>query len=125
MPHIIIEYSANVEPDVNMQALCNQLLHTASTIDALPMAGIRVRAFKASHYAIADGNDKHGFIDISLRLRAGRSLPVRQQATQMLFAAAKDFLAPVLAVRPLALSFEMRNIDPELSPKYGTIRDHM
>lgn len=30
-----------------------------------------------------------------------------------------------MATRSLALSMEMRDIDPELSPKTGTLRDHL
>ena len=30
-----------------------------------------------------------------------------------------------MASRSIALSLEMRDIDPELSPKVGTIRDHL
>jgi len=125
MPHIIIEFSANVEPDVDMSALCKSLLDTATTIDAFPNPGIRVRASQVDHYAIADGDPKHGFIDISVRLRGGRSLEVRKQAVAQLFESAKQELAPVMAKRPLALSMEMRDIDPELSPKLSTIRDHL
>ena len=35
--------------------------------------------------------------------------------------AAKKFLKPVLDTSPFALSMEMRNIDPELSPKINSI----
>ena len=42
-----------------------------------------------------------------------------------LFEAARTFLAPALARHPIALSLEVRDIDPELSPKTGTIRDHL
>ncbi len=50
---------------------------------------------------------------------------VKKAATQELFDAARRFLAPVMNARPVALSFEMRDIDPDLSPKTGTIRDHL
>jgi 5-carboxymethyl-2-hydroxymuconate isomerase len=89
------------------------------------MPGIRVRALRVDHYAIADGNPKHGFIDISIRLRGGRPDDVKQDATQRIFDAVKSYLKPVLAVRSVALSLEMRDIDPALSPKTGTIRDHL
>ncbi len=125
MPHIVIDYSPNVESHVDMSALCELLRSTAATIDAFPMPGLRVRATKADHYAIADGNKQHGYIDVSVRLRAGRSLEVRQAAIQALFEVAREYLSPVLSQRSLALSFEMRNIDAELSPKCGSIRDHL
>jgi len=125
MPHITLEYSANLEERIDMQALCVHLRTEASAIDALPMPGLRVRAIRCDHYSIADGDPKHGFIDISVRLRAGRSDAVKRDATERLFQAAKTFLEPVLATSSLALSLEMRDIDPELSPKTGTIRDHL
>ena len=125
MPHITLEYSANLEEKVDLQALCNHLRAEAATIDALPMPGLRVRAIRCDHYSIADGDPKHGFIDISVRLRAGRSDAVKRDATERLFQAAKAFLEPALTTNSLALSLEMRDIDPELSPKTGTIRDHL
>ena len=84
-----------------------------------------MRAFKADHVSIADGDPKHGYIDISVRLRGGRDLDTRKRATARIFETARDFLAPLMARRPIALSIEMRDIDPELSPKTGTIRDHL
>ncbi|PSL17896.1 5-carboxymethyl-2-hydroxymuconate Delta-isomerase [Shimia abyssi] len=125
MPHFSVEYSANLDELLDIQALCDTIRATASEIDAFPTPGIRVRAFRADHYAIADGNPKHGFIDISIRLRAGRPDDVKQDATQRLFEVTRAFIAPVMATHPIALSLEMRDIDPALSPKTGTIRDHM
>lgn len=125
MPHIALDYSANLETSVDMPALCEHLRATAATIEAFPVPGIRVRATAVDHFAIADGNPAHGFIDISVRLRGGRPLEVRKAATRILFETAESFLAPVMAQRSLALSLEMRDIDPELSPRTGTTRDHM
>lgn len=125
MPHLSIEYSANLEQTVDISALCEHLRRAAAEIDTFPLAGLRVRALRADYYAIADGDPKHGFIDVSVRLRAGRPQQVKEAATQTLFAAAQAFLAPYMAAHSLALSLEMRDIDPDLSPKAGTIRDHL
>jgi 5-carboxymethyl-2-hydroxymuconate isomerase len=125
MPHFAVQYSPNLEGEVDMAAFCDHLRQTACGIDAFPTPGIRVRAFRADHYSIADGNPDHGFIDISIRLRAGRSEAVKADATQRIFEAARSFLTPVLQSRSLALSLEMRDIDPDLSPKTGTIRDYI
>jgi 5-carboxymethyl-2-hydroxymuconate isomerase len=125
MPHFIVEYSANIESSVDMAQLCELIRATAVEIDTFPMPGIRVRAIRVDHYAIADGNADHAYIDVSVRLRGGRALDVRKAATQTLFDAVKAFLEPTLAKRSLALSFEMRDVDPELSPKCGSIREHL
>lgn len=125
MPHIAIDYSANMEDRVDIAALCELLRKTGIETGVFPMAGIRVRAFRADHVAIADGDPRHGYIDISIRLRGGRAIEAKKAATEQLFAAARAFLAPVIETHPMALSMEMRDIDPELSPKLNTIRDHL
>lgn len=125
MPHLIIDYSANLEKVIDIAGLCNAIRVAATGLDVFPAAGVRVRAVPAPHYSIADGNSAHGYIDISVRLRAGRELAAKKMATEVLFKVAEDFVAPVMAKQPIALSFEMRDIDPALSPKSGSIRDHL
>ena len=125
MPHFHIEYTANLEDQVDIAALCEAIRAAAAEIDIFPMPGIRVRANRVDHYAIADGDPRHGFIDISIRLRGGRSADAKRDATQRIFDRTKAFLTPALNRHSIALSLEMRDIDPELSPKTGTIRDHL
>jgi 5-carboxymethyl-2-hydroxymuconate isomerase len=125
MPHISIDYSPNLEAEIDIALLCDTLRLAAIETGEFPVAGVRVRAFAASHTSIADGNPDHGYIDISVRLRAGRDLPTRQAAAQAIFAAAEAHLAPAMASHSIALSLEMRDIDADLSPRTGTIRDHL
>ncbi len=125
MPHVHIEYSANLDAVIDMAALCNAIRETAVGIDAFPTPGIRVRATRVDHYSIADGNPKHGFIDLSVRLREGRPQDVKEDAIARVFAALQDFVAPAMADHSIALSAEMRDIDASLSPKFGNIRDHL
>jgi len=125
MPHLMIDYSANVEPDVDMGALCDTLRDVAASIDAFPLAGVKVRAVRVDHYAIADGNPEHGFIDISVRIREGRDMETKQNAAQKLFDAANEFVADVMQCRSLSLSLELRDIDAALSPKSGSIRKYL
>jgi 5-carboxymethyl-2-hydroxymuconate isomerase len=125
MAHFHIEYSANLEETVDMSALCEIIRAEAAAIKTFPMPGIRVRATRVDHYAIADGNPKHGFIDLSIRLREGRSAALKHDAANQIFDVAKRFLAPAMANHSIAFSLEMRDIDAALSPKCGTIRDHL
>ena len=125
MPHLMIDYSANVEPDVDLGGLCNTLRDVAASIDAFPLAGVKVRAVRVDHYAIADGNPEHGFIDISVRIREGRDIETKQNAAQKIFEAANEFVADVMQRRSLALSLELRDIDAALSPKSGSIRKYL
>lgn len=125
MPHIQIDYSPNLEARLDIAALCRVLRDAAVATGVLPLAGIRVRATACSHVVIADGNPDHAFLDISLRLRGGRSQEARERATAEVFAAAEAFCAEVLATSSFMLSFEMRDIDPALSPKTSSIRRYL
>jgi 5-carboxymethyl-2-hydroxymuconate isomerase len=125
MPHITLDYSANLERLADLQGLCETLRATAAGLDIFPADGVRVRAFRADFCAIADGHPGNIYLDISVRLREGRNLAARKAATEALFAAARDFLASVIAVHPIMLSLEMREIDAALAPKLNTIRDRI
>ncbi len=125
MPHFHIDYSANLEQRLNIAELLTVIRDAAMETGVFPLAGIRIRATACDHWLIADGNPDHAFLDISIRLRAGRPDEAKKQATQHIFAAAEAFCADVMATSSFMLSLEMRDIDPALSPKCGTIRDHL
>ena len=125
MPHLILDYSANMEDRTDIAGLCDCLRLAAVETGVFPEAGVRVRAFKADHVSIADGNSNNGYIDISVRLREGRDQDTRVNATQYIFSAAEAYLRPVLESFPVALSMEMRDIDASLSPKVNSIRNFM
>jgi 5-carboxymethyl-2-hydroxymuconate isomerase len=125
MPHFQLEYSANLEAVVDIGQLCEAIRARAVTIETFPMAGIRVRATRVDHVAMANGNAKHGFIDLSVRLREGRADDVKRDAIDQIFSTLKEFMTPAMASHSIALSAEMRDIDANLSPKFGTIRDHL
>ena len=123
MPHIMIDYSGNLDDCVDMPGLCDVLRKTAASLDIFPETGVRVRAVRVDHYSIADGDPAHGFVDMSVRLREGRAQDAKEAAVAALFDAAKRFLADVLASRPIMVSMEMRDIDARLAPKLNTVKD--
>ena len=108
-----------------MAGLCETLRKAAARIEIFPLDGIRVRATKVDHYAIADGDEKHGFIDLTIRLREGRSSAVKQKAVEEIFVNVRNFMEPVLAHASVALSAEIRDIQADMAPKYSTIRHNL
>ena len=125
MPHLIIEYSANATPDVDIQGLVDTLHETAASIEAFPLAGLRTRAQQRDAYRIADGHADNAFVHVLLKIGHGRPLDVRQQAGEKIFSALENYLEPVLKQRPLAVSFEIQELDPVLNYKGGNIREYL
>src|SRR5580704_7304128 len=125
MPHFTVEYSANLEAQADLQAFCAEILRSAVETGAFETGAVRVRAFRAEHYAIADQHPANSFIDVSLRLAAGRTLALRQQIGERIFSAMTTFLAPLFETQHFALSFEIREIDPEVSYKKNSIHERL
>ena len=123
MPHFTIEYSANLDARVDMAEIVEVVRKAAVETGIFPLGGIRVRAVRCEHYAIADGNPQHGFLAMVLRLGEGRDLAARQKAGEHIFKALSVHLDPVFAETKFALSFDMQINDKETSWKRNNIHD--
>jgi len=123
MPHFTIEYSANIGDLVDMGAVVEVVRKAAVETGIFPLGGIRVRAVKCEHYAIADGRPGFGFLDMVLRLGEGRDLATRQKAGEHIFKVLSAYLDPVFANSKFALSFDMQINDKETSWKRNNIHE--
>lgn len=123
MPHFSIEYSASLDARVDMGEVVEVVRKAAVETGIFPLGGIRVRAVRCQHYAIADGNPHFGFLDMVLRLGEGRDLATRKKAGEHIFRALSAHLDPVFAGTKFALSFDMQINDKETSWKRNNIHD--
>ena len=123
MPHFTIEYSANLDARVDMGVVVEVVRRAAVETGIFPLGGIRVRAVRCEHFAIADGNKSFGFLDMVLRLGQGRDLATRKKAGEHIFKALSAYLDPVFASSKFALSFDMQINDKETSWKRNNIHD--
>src|SRR6478672_4373095 len=123
MPHFTIEYSANLDGRVDMGAVVELVRKAAVETGIFPLGGIRVRAIKCEHYAIANGRKNYGFLDMVLRLGEGRDLATRKKAGEHIFKMLSAYLDPVFANSKFALSFDMQINDKETSWKRNNIHE--
>ena len=123
MPHFTLEYSANLDGRVDMGLVVELVRKAAVETGIFPLGGIRVRAIRCEHYAIADGSKSLGFLDMVLRLGEGRDLATRKKAGEHIFQALSAYLDPVFADSKFALSFDMQINDKETSWKRNNIHE--
>jgi 5-carboxymethyl-2-hydroxymuconate isomerase len=123
MPHFTIEYSANIEARLDMHELVEVVRKAAVETGIFPIGGIRVRAIRCEHYAIATGDTRFGFVSMVLRLGEGRDLAARKTAGEHIFEALSSYLDPVFSAGKLALSFDMQINDKETSWKRNNIHE--
>lgn len=125
MPHQTIEYSKNIEERLDIDGFVRALHEAAAGIDALPVGGLRTRAVARQHYQVADGHPDNQFVNIVLRIAPGRAPEVKKAAGETLFKAACEYLEPVFSKSPLAISYEIQELDAELRWKQNNLRDYM
>ena len=123
MPHFTLEYSANLDARLDMGQVVEVVRRAAVETGIFPLGGIRVRAIRCEHYAIADGSAQFGFLDMVLRLGEGRDLATRKKAGEHVFRTLSDHLDPVFAASKFALSFDMQINDKEMSWKRNNIHE--
>jgi 5-carboxymethyl-2-hydroxymuconate isomerase len=125
MPHITVEYSANLEPEVAIQELLVGLHHEALDTGVFPIGGLRTRAERRDLYVIADGDPEHGFIAVLVRIGEGREAETRKDVAARLMAVLERQTAEARQRRGLALSVEVQEIDGTASLKVNNLHERM
>jgi 5-carboxymethyl-2-hydroxymuconate isomerase len=114
MPHLVILYTPNIEPETDMTALCRALADTMleqrdeAGRQVFPTGGTRVYAYPAAHYAVADGKGDYAFVYLNLRMGTGRSDAVKKRTGDALIACATQHFEPVFDRRLIGVTL---NID--------------
>jgi 5-carboxymethyl-2-hydroxymuconate isomerase len=125
MPHLTVEYSANLAEQTDMNALCLALHQAMVDCGLFELGAIRVRALQATHYAVADRLPENAFAALYLRIGRGRTAGDVTRAGQMVFDAATTALATLFDRPHFALTLEIIEIDPALSWKKNAIHPRL
>lgn len=107
MAHATVEWTANLDGQFDRPALLRLIADEMRlrSDGVFPVGGIRVRAIRLDEYVIADGaGPDDAFINIDVKMGAGRPAEFRQRFFDGLFAAVREGLGDLFERRPLALS---------------------
>ena len=108
MPHLIIEYTDNLSPHIQIKELLKKSGEVLSSFpDVYPIGGIRVRAIKVTDYWIADGSEDDAFVHMTLKIGAGRTDKEKKETCDKLFQALQEHMRELFDSRNLALSLEL------------------
>ena len=133
MPHLVILYTPNLEPETDITALCRSLADTILGVrdedgkQVFPTGGTRVLAYPAAHSAVADGKQDYAFVYLNVRVAHGRSAQVHKRLGDALLMAAKAHFQPVFMQRQIGLTLQIdegrevfdarhSNLHPEFQP---------
>ncbi|WP_223593011.1 5-carboxymethyl-2-hydroxymuconate Delta-isomerase [Pseudomonas sp. A-R-19] len=112
MPHFIVEYSANLEHELDLDRLFANVHRQLIAMPQFPTGGIRSRARRIEHYCFADGLGDYAGVHVELKLSATRPQAMREEIGQRIFATLEAHFADLQARRFLALSMEVGLFHP-------------
>ena len=117
MPHLIVQYSANLDEVLRVVSLVENLHRAALSTGVFPLGGTRTRAVRCDDFCVADNHAENGFIDVVARIGRGRDDVTKTRVAELLFATLRDALSGSPAASATALSLEIQEIDGEFSWK--------
>jgi len=123
MPHVVVEYSANLEAVVDPMTLVDAVHAAVIAQPIFEPPGVRVRASRREHYKIADGDPSYAFIAVTARIGPGRTQEARKAASEGIMAALSAAVEPIYQTRGLLLSVEVTELDGAGMTRRNSLRE--
>lgn len=121
MPHFIAECTDNIREQADLPGLFRKTHDYLATTGLFPVAGIRSRAHWLDCWRMADDSADYAFVHMTLQIGHGRSREERERTARALFELIKAHFQPLFDSRYLALSFELSELDAQLSYKHNNV----
>lgn len=120
-----MQYSANLAERLDVAAVTRVARDALLATSLFEVGAVRVRAIACSDYAIADLLPENAFLDITLRMGAGRSAAEKKRAGDAIYAAISESVAELFESPHFALSFDICEIDSTLSWKTNAMHPRL
>jgi len=121
MPHLTLEYTANLEFDI--QLLLTRLHEELVATGAVNLKGIKSRAICHTDYRIADGDPNYAFVHVNLLIREGRPLEIQKEAAQRVMEVLKTTFGQRFESGHLSLSVDIKEMREGIALTYHNISD--
>ncbi len=108
MPHLTLEYTDNLDFDV--QPLLTRLHSELVATGAINLKGLKSRVIRHTEYRIADGNPEYAFVHVNLLIREGRPLEVQKDASHRVLTALKEAFGDRFEHSYLSLSVDIKEM---------------
>ncbi|HXG28438.1 MAG TPA: 5-carboxymethyl-2-hydroxymuconate Delta-isomerase [Nevskiales bacterium] len=87
MPHLILEYSANLASYLNPPALFQALHEALLATGAFQLADLKSRAVRLDEFCVGDGDPRHAFVHLRIAVLEGRAPELQQRIGEVLLEA--------------------------------------
>ena len=108
MPHLTLEYSSNLEFEI--QPLLARLHSELVATGAVHLKALKSRAVRRTDYRIADGNPDYAFVVVSLVILEGRPPEVQREFARRVMAVLKETFGDRFEDGYLSLSVDIKEM---------------
>jgi len=106
VPHCIIEYSQELETEVEPSTLLCSVFYGALESELFSENDIKVRALAFNHFTT--GNSLQNFVNVTVKILSGRNLEQRKKLTQLILAKLNELYS-----KSISLTVEITEIEKE------------
>ncbi len=124
MPHLRIDYTANLDPAAAMVDLCTALaaamagMRDSAGAPVFPLHGTRVLAYPAPCHSVADGDPGNAFVYLNLRITPGRSAALVDMAGAALLAVVHAHFEPLAMGPALSVTLHIDEVKAAYEGRY-------
>lgn len=113
MPQIVLEYSSNIEQEIESQVLLVEIASIVSAAGGIPVEDFKSRAMKRKEYVVGEGRSMDAFVHLEIGLFAGRSTEIKRRIGEDCIEYLEEYFTPSRDELSLQITVEIREMEKE------------
>jgi len=114
MPHLVLEYSANVPDPPDFDRVLERLHRAMTTAGPFDPANVKSRVVRRDSFRVADGAPERAFVHLSVAVLAGREAETLRATANALLAVLQESFAGADAGGRCDVTVEVREMRRDL-----------
>ena len=125
MPHIIVEYSANLDAELDPRALVRAVHAAVRDSGTFELGAIRTRAARRDVFEIADGDADNAFINVMLMIGPGRDAMTKKRVSLLVMGVLEEATRARFATKGTALTVYVEELDDAAASRTNNLHARM
>jgi 5-carboxymethyl-2-hydroxymuconate isomerase len=113
VPHLTLEYSANLAEPADLKGVLVELNRLIADVGGIQIENLKSRAVRRDVYAVGAGGGEGGFVHLEIAIFGGRSAMTREKIGRGSLAVLERHFTAVKGGSALQITIEVRDMDRE------------
>lgn len=110
MPHLTLEYSANVDRTSNLTELFSRLHTVLMETGGIELENCKSRSYKVDDFLVGSGRKSGGFVHLDIRFLEGRSFEIKRKIGQQSLDVLLEWFHDMAEKLDLQVTVEIKDI---------------